>query len=161
MRGCAASRRRHDAVHYGNNLFAMIILGINAFHADSSAALVQDGKLIAAAEEERFRRIKHWAGFRPRQLLTAYASHVCSFFRGQKWICRSSRILSFREYPPHSLYFSGCSVVNTRIAPISLSQVSGVPRLLREGVRSLRAGMRRPTVFAFIQCFGSCAREGS
>ena len=41
----------------------MIILGLNAFHADSSAALVQDGKLIAAAEEERFRRIKHWAGF--------------------------------------------------------------------------------------------------
>jgi carbamoyltransferase len=41
----------------------MIILGINAFHADSSAALVKDGVLIAAAEEERFRRVKHWAGF--------------------------------------------------------------------------------------------------
>jgi carbamoyltransferase len=41
----------------------MIILGLNAFHADSSAALVRDGKLIAAAEEERFRRTKHWAGF--------------------------------------------------------------------------------------------------
>src|SRR5580692_8428708 len=40
----------------------MIILGLNAFHADSSAALVKDGRLIAAAEEERFRRIKHWAG---------------------------------------------------------------------------------------------------
>jgi carbamoyltransferase len=41
----------------------LIILGLNAFHGDSSAALVRDGKLIAAAEEERFRRIKHWAGF--------------------------------------------------------------------------------------------------
>src|SRR5438105_7768531 len=41
----------------------MIILGINAFHADSSAAVVRDGALVAAAEEERFRRIKHWAGF--------------------------------------------------------------------------------------------------
>src|SRR3954451_14760215 len=41
----------------------MIILGLNAFHADSSAALVRDGKLVAAAEEERFRRVKHWAGF--------------------------------------------------------------------------------------------------
>lgn len=40
----------------------MIILGLNAFHGDSSACLVVDGKLIAAAEEERFRRIKHWAG---------------------------------------------------------------------------------------------------
>jgi carbamoyltransferase len=36
---------------------------LNAFHGDSSAALVRDGKLIAAAEEERSRRIKHWAGF--------------------------------------------------------------------------------------------------
>jgi carbamoyltransferase len=39
------------------------ILGINAYHGDSSACLVKDGKLLAAAEEERFRRIKHWAGF--------------------------------------------------------------------------------------------------
>ena len=41
----------------------MIILGLNAFHGDSSAALLRDGFLVAAAEEERFRRIKHWAGF--------------------------------------------------------------------------------------------------
>ena len=41
----------------------MIILGLNAYHPDSSACLVKDGKLIAAVEEERFRRIKHWAGF--------------------------------------------------------------------------------------------------
>jgi len=41
----------------------MFILGLNCFHADSSAALVRDGELIAAAEEERFRRVKHWAGF--------------------------------------------------------------------------------------------------
>jgi len=41
----------------------MIILGLNAFHGDSAAALVRDGELVAAAEEERFRRVKHWAGF--------------------------------------------------------------------------------------------------
>lgn len=40
-----------------------IVIGLNAFHADSAAALVVDGQLVAAAEEERFRRIKHWAGF--------------------------------------------------------------------------------------------------
>ena len=38
------------------------ILGLNAYHADSAACLVRDGELIAAAEEERFRRINHWAG---------------------------------------------------------------------------------------------------
>ena len=33
----------------------MIILGINAFHGDSSAVILRDGKLVAAVEEERFR----------------------------------------------------------------------------------------------------------
>ena len=40
-----------------------IVLGLNAYHADSSAAIFVDGVLLAATEEERFRRIKHWAGF--------------------------------------------------------------------------------------------------
>ncbi|HUC61862.1 MAG TPA: carbamoyltransferase C-terminal domain-containing protein [Alphaproteobacteria bacterium] len=39
------------------------ILGLNGYHGDSAACLLRDGKLVAAAEEERFRRIKHWAGF--------------------------------------------------------------------------------------------------
>jgi carbamoyltransferase len=40
----------------------MIVLGLNAYHADSAACLMKDGEVIAAVEEERFRRIKHWAG---------------------------------------------------------------------------------------------------
>ena len=38
----------------------MFILGLNAFHGDASACLIRDGRIVAAAEEERFRRIKHW-----------------------------------------------------------------------------------------------------
>jgi carbamoyltransferase len=41
----------------------MNILGINAFHGDASAALVRDGRLVAAIEEERLNRRKHCAGF--------------------------------------------------------------------------------------------------
>ncbi len=41
----------------------MIIVGINAYHADSSAAIFIDGVMVAAIEEERFKRVKHWAGF--------------------------------------------------------------------------------------------------
>ena len=41
----------------------MNILGLNAFHGDASAALLTEGILAAAVEEERFNRIKHWAGF--------------------------------------------------------------------------------------------------
>jgi carbamoyltransferase len=41
----------------------MNIIGINAYHGDSSACIIVDGVLVAAVEEERFKRIKHWAGF--------------------------------------------------------------------------------------------------
>jgi len=41
----------------------MRILGLNAFHGDASAALLVDGKLICAVEEERLNRVKHCAGF--------------------------------------------------------------------------------------------------
>ncbi len=37
----------------------MYILGISCFYHDAAAVLIEDGKLIAAAEEERFTRIKH------------------------------------------------------------------------------------------------------
>jgi carbamoyltransferase len=40
----------------------MIILGLNAFHGDASGAVLRDGQLVAALEEERLNRIKHWAG---------------------------------------------------------------------------------------------------
>src|ERR1700752_4212670 len=41
----------------------MYILGINAYHGDAAAAIIKDGKLIAAVEEERFNQFKHCAGF--------------------------------------------------------------------------------------------------
>src|SRR5881394_1615411 len=54
----------------------MLILGINAYHGDVAAALLRNGELIAAVEEERFRRIKHYAGF-PRD-----AIHACLAIAG-------------------------------------------------------------------------------
>src|SRR2546422_5521204 len=41
----------------------MFILGINAYHGDAAAALIKDGRIVAAVEEERFNRVKHCAGF--------------------------------------------------------------------------------------------------
>jgi carbamoyltransferase len=41
----------------------MLILGLNMFHADSSAAIIQDGEVVFAIAEERLNRIKHYAGF--------------------------------------------------------------------------------------------------
>src|SRR5947208_3368134 len=41
----------------------MIVLGISAFYHDSAAAMVRDGEIVAAAQEERFTRKKHDANF--------------------------------------------------------------------------------------------------
>src|SRR5690348_14854177 len=47
----------------GVRMAATYVLGINAYHGDVAAVLLRDGQLVAAVEEERFRRVKHWAGF--------------------------------------------------------------------------------------------------
>jgi carbamoyltransferase len=44
------------------------ILGINAFHADAAAAGLAGGRFVAGVEEERFTRVKHWAGFPQRAI---------------------------------------------------------------------------------------------
>ena len=44
------------------------ILGVNAFHGDSSAALLRDGRFTCGVEEERLNRTKHWAGFPQRAI---------------------------------------------------------------------------------------------
>jgi carbamoyltransferase len=54
----------------------MIIVGLNAYHGDVSAVLVRDGVLVAAAEEERFTRVKHAAGF------PAHALRACLAMSG-------------------------------------------------------------------------------
>jgi carbamoyltransferase len=58
----------------------MITLGVNAYHGDVSAAVLRDGAVVSAVEEERFRRVKHWAGF-PEQAIRAClsAAGVTSF----------------------------------------------------------------------------------
>jgi len=69
------------------------ILGINAYHGDAAAAIVRDGELIAAVEEERFNRIKHCAGFPTQSIqycLRAAGAHL------HKKILFAARRLSLR-----------------------------------------------------------------
>jgi carbamoyltransferase len=56
----------------------MLILGLNMFHADASAAIVQDGDVVFAIAEERLNRIKHYAGF------PSLAIKACLDFVGAK-----------------------------------------------------------------------------
>jgi carbamoyltransferase len=54
----------------------MLILGLNAYHGDVAAVMLRDGQLVAAVEEERFRRVKHCAG------VPARAMHACLAMAG-------------------------------------------------------------------------------
>ena len=56
----------------------MLILGLNMFHGDASAALVQDGEVVFAVAEERLNRTKHYAGF------PSLAIKACLDFVGAK-----------------------------------------------------------------------------
>ena len=49
------------------------VLGLNAYHGDAAACLVRDGEIVAASEEERFRRVKHWAGFPREAIFSCFA----------------------------------------------------------------------------------------
>lgn len=53
----------------------MKIIGLNAFHGDSAACLLVDGQMLVAVEEERFRRVKHWAGFPSLSIRHCLESH--------------------------------------------------------------------------------------
>src|SRR5262249_2660438 len=57
------ARIGRGSVHLYPLLIAMLILGISAFYHDSAAALLDDGCIVAAAQEERFTRKKHDARF--------------------------------------------------------------------------------------------------
>ncbi len=76
----------------------LIILGINAYHADAAACLLRGGEVVAAAEEERFRRVKHWAGF-PAQAI-AYCLQEAKLDLGDVThvaVNRSARANFFRK----------------------------------------------------------------
>jgi carbamoyltransferase len=55
----------------------MKILGISAFYHDSSACLIEDGKIIAACQEERLSRVKHDSNFPSKSILYCLAQANC------------------------------------------------------------------------------------
>ena len=54
----------------------MKILGISAYYHDAAAALIDDGEIVAAAQEERFTRVKYDSGFPAMRSRSASSSRV-------------------------------------------------------------------------------------
>ena len=122
----------------------MNILGINAYHGDVSAVLVRDGELIAAVEEERFRRIKHVAGF-PTEAIRA-----CLKLGGitgrdiqHVGVSRNPRAHQWRKSLFALRHRPDGSMLGDR--PANYSRVGSIPEAITE-VLELKTGQRRPDV---------------
>lgn len=122
----------------------MNILGINAYHADVSAVLLRDGELVAAVEEERFRRIKHVAGF-PREAiracldmagLTSRDIHHVGVSRNPRAHLLRKALFALRKRP-------GAALVRDRAA--NYRQVGSIPATLRAAL-DLKPGETGPHV---------------
>ena len=121
------------------------ILGISAFYHDAAAALVVDGRIVAAAQEERFTRRKHDASFpkhaveyclRSAGLTTAQLDHVVFY---EKPLLKFERLLeAYLAFAPVGLssFFQA--------APQWVHEKLQLPRLMNEG---LGGAYRRPYVF--------------
>ena len=108
----------------------MDVLGINAFHGDAAAALIRDGALLAAVEEERLNRVKHWAGFPAAAIRTvlqdagtdlAVVAHV-AVSRDPRAHLMEKALFAFRRRP-------GLAAVKDRLQ--NLRHVADLPARLR------------------------------
>jgi carbamoyltransferase len=121
------------------------VLGVSAFYHDSAAALVLDGDIVAAAQEERFTRKKHDPGF------PAHAIDYCLREAGVR--AADLDYVVFYEKPLRKLErlfetyltFAPAGLRSFRLAmPIWLREKTRLPSLIREG---LGAGVRAPLIF--------------
>jgi carbamoyltransferase len=121
------------------------ILGISAFYHDSAAALVVDGEIVAAAQEERFSRIKHDAGFPNHAIeyclaeagLRAGDLGYVAFY--EKPLVKFDRILeTFVSYAPR-----GFGSFRQAI-PAYLKDKLNVRRRIRQELRELGSGLNSP-----------------
>ena len=76
----------------------MNVLGISAFYHDSAASLVQGGEVVAAAQEERFTRVKNDAGFPAyTRSSTVWPRRASASTRSTTWASTTSRFLTFER----------------------------------------------------------------
>ena len=119
----------------------MNILGISAYYHDSAAALVCDGRIVAASQEERFTRIRHDASF-PHQAIASClaiggidASQLDAVVYYEKPLLKFERILeSALAFAPHGFPFF------LRAMPSWLSQKLHIPQRIDKGLGGVYSG---------------------
>jgi carbamoyltransferase len=150
----------------------MNILGLNAYHGDVAAALVCDGQLIAAIEEERFRRIKHCAGFPSHAVaaclrqggLEAKDVDIFAVSRRPRAHLWRKALFLIRHRPKGTVSDRARNLVRIQALPQTIATTVGLdPSLVRSRTRFVEHHPAHLASTAFVSPFDSaavCAIDG-
>ncbi len=119
----------------------MIVLGISAFYHDSAAALVRDGVIVAAAQEERFSRDKHDSGF-PAQAVAYCLDEAGVTLDQVDWIAFYDKpLLTFNRLLETYLAFAPKGIASfVKAIPVWVKEKLLQKDLLRKGLERLGRG---------------------
>jgi carbamoyltransferase len=150
----------------------MNVLGLNAYHGDVSAVLVQDGRLVAAVEEERFCRIKHVAGF-PHQAAAACLTMAGIPAREVDWfaVSRNPRahlwrkaLFLLRHRPRNTIADRAKNLGKVRSIPDTIAQSLGLdPAVVRRrtiGVEHHPSHLASAALVSPFDAAAVCAIDG-
>src|SRR5207249_8196909 len=137
--------KRGCALHIHPVLNDMRILGISAFYHDSAAALIEDGRIVAAAQEERFTRKKHDSRY-PRQAIaycraeggTTLSDLDCVAFYDKPFLKFERLLETYLAFAPRGFRSF------LQFAPLWMKQKLHLPRELARG---LSHQYRKPYIF--------------
>ena len=123
------------------------ILGISAYYHDSAAALIVDGRIVAASQEERFTRIKHDAAF-PQAAIRAclkqaglrVADLSCVVFYDKPWVKFERLLETYLAFAPR-----GFRSFLTAM-PVWISEKAHLSRVLRRALAAIEPGTASPTL---------------
>ncbi len=130
----------------------MQVLGISAFYHDSAAAVVADGRIIAAAQEERFTRKKHDAGFPTHAIAYCLEAAGCKLTDVDHVVFYDKPFLKFERLLETYLAFAPRGFTSFRMAmPIWLKEKLFQKSLLGKELRNIDAEWKAPEKLLFTE----------
>ena len=116
----------------------MLILGISAYYHDSAAALIKDGQIVAAAQEERFCRVKHYAGFPAQAIAYCLAEAEVSLAEIDHVVFYDKPFLTFERLLETYHAFAPLGFRSfAKAMPVWLKEKLFQKRLLIQGLKAL------------------------
>ena len=132
--------------------FTKKIIGISAFYHDSAAALIIDGKIIAAAQEERFTREKHTADFPVNAIKYCLDEGGCSINELDAIVFYDKPLLKFERLLETYYAFAPRGLRSfLKAIPIWMKQKLFIKKLIWEGLEQIEIFDRRRITLQFTE----------